>query len=207
MSILQKAFRERNVEKEYEALVCGHLSNDFDSGCIDLPLQRDHRFPPFMRVATPESEKEAQNVVKDLNHAGWKKIVKKNSKQSQTLFRVIGREYLRDEELMISLPVTRLHLTPVTGRTHQLRVHCAAIGHPILADPAYGIMGEASPNGGLEEEFIDRRMPSRANIQLQLDLDKYTKKYSRTMCLHAKRLSLKHPVSGNQLTFEEPPLF
>jgi len=33
---------------------------------------------------------------------------------------------------------TRLHLEPLTGRSHQLRVHCLAIGHPILGDPLYG---------------------------------------------------------------------
>ena len=32
---------------------------------------------------------------------------------------------------------TRMHLTPHTGRTHQLRVHMAALGHPILGDPLY----------------------------------------------------------------------
>ena len=33
---------------------------------------------------------------------------------------------------------TKLQLRPVTGRTHQLRVHCAHMGHPILGDPQYG---------------------------------------------------------------------
>lgn len=36
------------------------------------------------------------------------------------------------------LPCSRLQLEPVTGRTHQLRVHLDAIGHPILGDPLYG---------------------------------------------------------------------
>jgi tRNA pseudouridine32 synthase/23S rRNA pseudouridine746 synthase len=47
------------------------------------------------------------------------------------------------------LPVTRLALTPITGRTHQLRVHCAAIGFPIVGDPVYGIYGESAFCGGL----------------------------------------------------------
>mmetsp|Transcript_1398 Transcript_1398/g.1734 ORF Transcript_1398/g.1734 Transcript_1398/m.1734 type:complete len:102 (-) Transcript_1398:723-1028(-) len=34
-------------------------------------------------------------------------------------------------------PVTLLHLEPVTGRRHQLRVHCLAIGHPLVGDCAY----------------------------------------------------------------------
>jgi tRNA pseudouridine32 synthase/23S rRNA pseudouridine746 synthase len=35
------------------------------------------------------------------------------------------------------MPATRLELTPITGRSHQLRVHLAAIGHPILGDDIY----------------------------------------------------------------------
>lgn len=207
MSALQKAFRERNVDKQYETLVCGHLPLDIESGSINLPLQRDHRFPPFMRVATPESERQAQIVVKDLNHAGWKKIIKKNPKQSETLFRVIRRESIFSEEQQKHLPVTRLQLTPVTGRTHQLRVHCAAIGHPIFGDPAYGVMGEASPNGGFEEETMCKMMPGRATIQLQLSLDKHVKEFDRCMCLHARKLALNHPISAEAMVFEYPPDF
>ncbi len=50
-----------------------------------------------------------------------------NGRPSQTRWRVIGRE----------TGATRLELTPLTGRTHQLRVHLLAIGHPILGDVFY----------------------------------------------------------------------
>src|SRR5574343_933064 len=51
-------------------------------------------------------------------------------KPSQTLFEVLARDPLNDE--------TRVALTPVTGRSHQLRVHMLALGHPMLGDPFYG---------------------------------------------------------------------
>ena len=211
MSNLQKSFREREVDKEYEALVCGHLPSEVEEGSIDLPLQRDHRFPPFMRVATPESERQAKIVVKDLNHAGWKKIVKKNAKPSQTLFRVLSREFIGVEAgakgIKQKLPVTRLKLIPETGRTHQLRVHCAAIGYPIFGDSAYGVMGEASPNGGFDNESINLLMPGRASLQLQLDLDKYVKSVNQDMCLHARRLCLSHPILEKKEIFEQAPSF
>ena len=136
---LQASFRDRKCTKHYEALVCGHINPEVEKGCIDLPLQRDHRFPPFMRCATPKSEREAKETVKDLQHAGWKKIVKKNPKPSKTMFEVLKREYISGGG-----EVTRIRLTPETGRTHQLRVHCASIGHPILGDPTYGVYGEVS---------------------------------------------------------------
>jgi 23S rRNA-/tRNA-specific pseudouridylate synthase len=111
VSALHKVFRERTqVVKSYEALVCGHVS--VQRGLIDLPLQRDHKQPPFMRVATPKSEQEAAQVVRDLQHHGWKKLVRKKPKPSQTEFTVVGREYYAGTEL----PVTRLLLKPITGR-------------------------------------------------------------------------------------------
>jgi len=55
-------------------------------------------------------------------------------KHSVTCYRLLARA--------ASTHVCRVELEPVTGRTHQLRVHMAAIGHPILGDALYG--GEAS---------------------------------------------------------------
>lgn len=54
--------------------------------------------------------------------------VRSDGKMSVTEFRVLERfeNY------------TKLELNPITGRTHQLRVHCAHVGHPILGDPQYG---------------------------------------------------------------------
>ena len=70
---------------------------------------------------------------------------------------------------------TRLALEPVTGRSHQLRVHLQSIGHPIRGDALYG----ADPTG--------------------CDADR--------MCLHATRLVLAHPVTGEPLDFASPPPF
>ena len=143
MSELHKAFRERTgTKKTYEALLVGWLDihkwiesqddddddNDDDTnkvmdekgtssditnlggGEINLPLQRDHRHPPFMRVSTPESESEAQLAVKDLNSAGYKKLMAKKPKASTTQFRVLSHERWK------GYPVTRVELTPITGR-------------------------------------------------------------------------------------------
>ena len=44
----EKSQTTGNVEKVYEALLCGHLNPIIETGKIDLPLQRDHRFPPFV---------------------------------------------------------------------------------------------------------------------------------------------------------------
>jgi 23S rRNA pseudouridine955/2504/2580 synthase len=70
-----------------------------------------------------------------------------------------------------------LVLRPLTGRTHQLRVHCAALGTPILGDGKYG--------GG--EAFIEA--PGIA----------------RRLHLHAARLDLPHPDKGTLRLFAPPP--
>lgn len=57
-----------------------------------------------------------------------------DGKPSQTLWRLLRHDAARD--------ATLLELQPLTGRTHQLRVHLAAIGHPILGDALYA--GEAT---------------------------------------------------------------
>lgn len=69
-----------------------------------------------------------------------------------------------------------------TGRTHQVRVHCASIGHPLLGDPVYG----RTPK------------PLRALLE-SLDF--------RRQALHAARLGFIHPISGESLDFyaELPP--
>lgn len=143
MNHFQRLFRDRadTISKGYEAIVCGHMHPFVKEGTIDLPLQRDHRYPPFMRVSTKSSEEDAREVVSQLQNEGYKKIMMKKAKQSKTNFRVMERLYLKhsnttDDQSVNGrgLPVTRLELIPITGRTHQLRVHCAALGHPIVGD-------------------------------------------------------------------------
>ena len=65
-----------------------------------------------------------------------------------------------------------------TGRTHQIRVHMASIGHPLLGDPVYG--GSKTRFEGKHAKHFDGQM------------------------LHAGQLSFVHPRSGERMTFEAP---
>ena len=85
--------------------------------------------------------------------------------------------------------------------THQLNVHCAAYGHPIVADKVYGINGEATPNGGLEEGTS----PSRASSELQEKIAAATGE--KSMCVHAKTISFEHPVTKEKLSFDSSAPF
>jgi tRNA pseudouridine32 synthase/23S rRNA pseudouridine746 synthase len=81
-----------------------------------------------------------------------------------------GKPARTDWEVIAREPgCTRLRLRPLTGRSHQLRVHLAVLGHPVLGDPLYGDAGSAArlqlhaarlgfrhPDGGARVEFASK---------------------------------------------------
>jgi RluA family pseudouridine synthase len=65
---------------------------------------------------------------KETRKAGWRMVADPAGQPAVTRYRVLGRSHA----------LSWLELSPETGRTHQLRVHCAGEGFPILGDPVYG---------------------------------------------------------------------
>jgi 23S rRNA pseudouridine1911/1915/1917 synthase len=88
-------------------------------------------------------------------------------KESATAYRVIER---------LGKAATRVTLLPLTGRTHQIRVHLASLGHPVLGDPTYG----------------GRKVRTLEGIEIP-----------RVM-LHARLLGFVHPTTGRSLEFTAP---
>jgi 23S rRNA pseudouridine1911/1915/1917 synthase len=93
-------------------------------------------------------------------------------KQARTQYRVLQRFRAH----------THIHLQLETGRTHQIRVHMAHINYPLIGDPLYG--------GRL-------RLPKGITPALQHSLGNIGRQ-----ALHAKKLQLCHPESGDQLEWE-----
>ena len=61
------------------------------------------------------------------------------------------------EQLPGGLDVTRVRLIPKTGRTHQLRVHCSSLGHPIVGDDIYGYDGAGNCGIVFNDALADER--------------------------------------------------
>ncbi len=139
---LCRQFSQRTVNKVYTALLCGHLANDV--GVIDAPIAKDPVLFPLMSICAV------------------------HGKPARSRYRVVDRFFQEGEDGTL-LPLTRVVLIPETGRTHQLRIHCQHLGHPILGCDLYG---------GL-------RLPGTARIP--------------RMMLHASELHFVHPVSAEPI--------
>jgi 23S rRNA pseudouridine1911/1915/1917 synthase len=153
---LSKQFRDRDVEKEYVALVWGEV---MAGRRIDSPIGRDPRNRKKMsaeRTEAPDS------------------LRLRRSREAVT--RIVGAEHFGRVLTLVSVAIH-------TGRTHQIRVHLSAIGHPVVGDSLYG--------------GVHRRVPGDLRAVTHLDRP----------FLHAARLGFTHPVDGRRLTFtsELPP--
>jgi 23S rRNA pseudouridine1911/1915/1917 synthase len=86
--------------------------------------------------------------------------------------------------------ITLLELDLKTGRTHQIRVHCSAMGYPVVGDPVYRPRKFFS---NLKEKLSNHSPSTIAAL-----------KSADRQLLHAWQLSLTHPYTGKNMTFESP---
>jgi 23S rRNA pseudouridine1911/1915/1917 synthase len=141
---LSRQFHDREVEKEYIALVWGEVQS---GRRIDAPIGRDP--------------------------ANRKKMSAKARRSREAVTRIVKTE-------KFGVVLTLAHIAIHTGRTHQIRVHLSAIGHPIVGDPLYG--------------GVHRRVPGDLRAVTHL---------SRPF-LHAARLVFTHPTENRRMEFTSP---
>lgn len=144
---LQKEFKDRNILKEYIAVVHNRVEDEIIE--IDAPLGRNPNTP--LKIAVVSDGKSAFTKVEKIKEVG---IELEANKITYTLVKVL----------------------PKTGRTHQIRIHLAAIGHPIAGDPIYC-----------------------SNNLLKVDENLF-----KRLMLHARFLSFTHPKTREFQRFEAP---
>jgi len=140
---LARQFADREVEKEYVALVWGVVHS---GRRIDAPIGRD----PNDRQRMSTRARRARNAVTRVT-------------------------FSRDLD-----GVSLLHVAIATGRTHQIRVHLSAIGHPIVGDTTYG--------------GVRRRTAGHLRAVQRLERP----------FLHSARLVFTHPGDGRRVEFDSP---
>lgn len=145
-STLQAEFKERKVKKTYRALAHGKVAPE--TGEINVPVGR-----------LPWNRRQFGIVA--------------GGRESVTFYTVEG--YFRTPDKRRE-PLTLLRLNPITGRTHQIRVHLQYLGHPIFADFLYA---------GRKTQREDRKLLGR-------------------VFLHAASISFFHPVTNELISLEAP---
>ncbi|MBU9293037.1 RluA family pseudouridine synthase [Burkholderia multivorans] len=121
-----------------------------DEGTIDAPIGRDPRERTRMAVVTGASGKPARTHFRTVDTCLWQRQ-----------------------------PVSAIQCDLETGRTHQIRVHCSHVGHPLLGDPIYGRARGKRSVAPLPGGFARQ-------------------------ALHAWRLGLVHPVTGSAMQWRCP---
>lgn len=163
LEVLQKQFKDRKTKKEYIALVHGEI---LEKGKVEGNIGRNPKNKEKFTVLEEGKEAitEYEPVMQlTIDNGQWTKI-----------FNDLNKIQTRKLERMKYNQFTLLKCHPLTGRTHQIRVHLKYINHPIVAD----------------EKYAGRKMA------------RYDKRWCSRMFLHAKRIGFYHPVSGEWMELE-----
>jgi 23S rRNA pseudouridine1911/1915/1917 synthase len=159
---LARQFHDREVEKEYTALVWGVVQA---GRRIDAPIGRDPSNRKRMAAAKPAMRGDSARMPRIPSDSA------RMRRSREAVTRIARAEHLNPG---VTLADIAIH----TGRTHQIRVHLSAIGHPIVGDALYG--------------GVRRHVAADLRAVLRLERP----------FLHAARLAFRHPGDQRVMVFE-----
>lgn len=174
----------RHIRPQQKFLELVHRLDKETSGCLLIAKKRsvlkllhemfrgDGMQKTYLALLVGQFKRKKQWVdaplLKNVSQGGERMVtVSQAGKSAETLF----------IRLKAFEQVTLVHAAPKTGRTHQIRVHAAWLGHPIVGDDRYG------------EDDVNKAFKQRG--------------YKR-LFLHAEQLQFVHPISGKALHFMAP---
>ena len=196
---LGKIWETRAVTKEYLAIVHGHVAAE--QGTIDAPLGKDEASLVAIKDCVRADGSPAQteyfvvqrffkNVSRAGRDGGEENPIESNPSSPSRSSRDAAPPPICQLPFAISQrprPFTLLRLLPRSGRKHQLRLHLAHLGHPLVGDKLYG--GDAD----LYLALVERRLTAEQRARLILP----------THALHAGRLQFVW--RGRNCDFTTPP--
>jgi 23S rRNA pseudouridine1911/1915/1917 synthase len=157
------------------------LAEQFAAHGADGKLERGYRGIVWGVPDKPRGIVDAAIARSHINRTKMAVVAAERGRRAVTRYQVLESFAARDGKPLAGL----LRLTLETGRTHQVRVHLAHIGHPLLGDPTYGAGHKSSAR--------------KLSPEAQAALDALGRQ-----ALHAAELTFEHPVTGKRLRFESP---
>lgn len=184
------------AEKEFGKLFAVHRIDKDTSGCVIYAKNAEAHRSLSMQFENREVHKTYHALVNghpmwETEHVDKKLLVDGDARHRTVLNAKYGKPAVTDFKNFGSCgPYSWIEAKPLTGRTHQIRVHLASLGFCIVCDPLYS--GNQKP-----VRLSDIKRNWRGNEDEERPLLK-------RLALHAYKLTLKHPSTGEEITFTAP---
>mmetsp|Transcript_939 Transcript_939/g.1839 ORF Transcript_939/g.1839 Transcript_939/m.1839 type:complete len:233 (-) Transcript_939:84-782(-) len=183
-------------------------------------------WPPYQQYGQTKGTIDLPMAPSKTERLKWEVVgIEGGGKMCRTFWRVLGVQEQEsnnhtDDAYENQTSIVTLELQPVTGRTHQLRVHCAEVGSGIIGDSLYGddpIRWKFGTDGGQKSIDVDAKQLIKNNTfeskhphscsKSEDNTTKDSQQKPQFLYLHSYSLSFPHPDTGKIVQFVDPALW